>query len=284
MILKTLKIIFSLSIILFPLVGLGSELSRTNAEDILEAYLLPKYVVASKDEQKPQFFRFDLASVLPIFGPGVKEEKIKELERRGLLTIRDQTRIEYGFDSGSYILYFEFTDTAGPYLIKSDSDKLLVATAEVDSVNVTGISKPSDFFGKTVCEAHYSVQYKPTPFGEVLLGPKDNLTKDATELFVLYDDGWRMDGERLAKPRSKKIISIPSTGNMLSTMWLVIVVAFIVIAIMIVGILVKTKRGRIGGDMASRNNNDAVAFCTQCGEKNDNSASFCISCGARLDG
>jgi hypothetical protein len=278
-------------VIIFPLAGWGSDLSRGKAENILKAYLLPKYVTAWKDQQKPQYYRFELASSFPINGPGVKEENVRELERRGLLALRYQTRIEYGLDTGSYILYYEFTAAASPYLIKTDSDKLLVAVAEVDSIYVTGVSRPSELFGKTICEAHYNVHYKPTPFGEVLLGPEDPLIENLTRGFELYDDGWRMEGERLAQPRSKvvSILSILEGGIKPPMVWIIIITAIIIIALIIVGILAKTRwsSGRVGAGLVCNTGKDTLTkshiYCTQCGEKNDAGAFFCISCGARLE-
>lgn len=67
----------------------------------------------------------------------------------------------------------------------------IVKLANLDEVEVTGLTAPSDAFGQKMCQANFTATYKLTPFGEVF---KDNVktVQQGSATFILYDDGWRL--------------------------------------------------------------------------------------------
>lgn len=70
------------------------------------------------------------------------------------------------------------------------SKMAVVRLAELDSVEITGLTEPSDAGGTIVTKVEYVSKYKLTPFGEVFKG-KVKLTRKGYVYFQLYDDGWR---------------------------------------------------------------------------------------------
>lgn len=172
---------------LMAISGCGNDLSRGKAENILKAALTKEYDSFCLMKQ----YNNEQVCAFIIMNENEKQNVFPDLERDGLLRIK-------GYDKPMNAIliscYVEFTKKAEPYLVKYVNDKIAVITAEADSVTVTGISKPSDAFGKKMCAVDYKAIYKLTPFGEAWQkrGYRINLEESRTVDFILYDDGWRI--------------------------------------------------------------------------------------------
>jgi hypothetical protein len=205
----------------FFIAGCGNDLSRSEAGEIIRKVVgkqpvtkeiglgnesrITRYYYPGKDD----YIRDHQQNSL---GKKFVEDlnKYLSLSEKGLLTYKavatfHDDAAERMPNPSSLFYYDEFlielAPKAKPYVIKEwisrgpfkgmRSSHVKVVLAEVDKVEVTGISKPSDAMGQKVCEAGYTVRYKPTPFGEVFMRP-DQLVQHDSMLFVHYDDGWRI--------------------------------------------------------------------------------------------
>jgi len=132
--------------------------------------------------------------------PGGADPKIldayKKLTDHGLVVMG---KITIGKGSGQYNYdAMKFTNKAKPYIISEDkfdgiggrNDRVIILLAEVDNVEVTGIA-PVTVEGAKMSEVEFTLHYKPTPIGELLLKP-DKLIEKSRLPFKLYDDGWRI--------------------------------------------------------------------------------------------
>jgi hypothetical protein len=121
-------------------------------------------------------------------------EAHKKLEQQGFLKII-QKKEEW---------LVEFTKKANPYLLKVKSDQETrtikdkemyrrVLLVDIDKIEVTGITSPSDAEGKKECIVEYNIYFSLTAFGKAYDFKSEDLTKKGREvLFTLYDNGWRI--------------------------------------------------------------------------------------------
>ncbi len=117
-------------------------------------------------------------------------------ESAGLIKIINKENL-YGAETITY----EFTDKAKPWLNTDDPDRPEVIFAQMNKVEVTGLTAPNTAVGVQIMGADYTIKYILTPFGEIYEKTKSdwksNETKPSTDYsgnlpFVLYDDGWRI--------------------------------------------------------------------------------------------
>jgi len=117
-------------------------------------------------------------------------------EAAGLIKIINKEN-SYGTETITY----EFTDKAKPFLNTIDPDRPTIILAQMDKVEVTGLTAPNTALGVQMMGADYTIKYRLTPFGEIYEKTKSdwkaNETKPSTDYsadlpFVLYDDGWRV--------------------------------------------------------------------------------------------
>lgn len=128
--------------------------------------------------------------------PFTKKETIAKLESDGLIKVKGTHPA-----AGGGVAIFDFTDKAQPYLLPSVSgspDKIILL-AKIKSIEVTGLTEPSDDKGVKTITANYTKYYDNiTAFSILLyrvLGRDDvDLSKglETQTAFVLYDDGWRI--------------------------------------------------------------------------------------------
>jgi len=67
-----------------------------------------------------------------------------------------------------------------------------VSLAELDNVEITGLTKPYDFLGQKLADVMYRATYRLTPFGEVFWDQVKEEVEE-TRTFVLLTDGWRLE-------------------------------------------------------------------------------------------
>lgn len=72
---------------------------------------------------------------------------------------------------------------------------------EIDTLEITGVTKPADMLGRIVCHVDFIARFKSTPFGEVYFGPAGLATRGSAA-FTLYDDGWRLESIQNGWPSS----------------------------------------------------------------------------------
>lgn len=95
--------------------------------------------------------------------------------------------------------YYRFTQKGQQYVLKEEigmfnAARASVKIADVDRVQVKSISEPTPFMGQTICIVRYDVYYNTNDFGLIQLGQK-SFKKSAETVFVLYSDGWKIEGE-----------------------------------------------------------------------------------------
>lgn len=164
--------------LVFAVVGCGNNLSRDKAASAIEKAVEPLYLACAS--QTCEYY-------------GGKRD-LSRLESMGL--IKNHRSFFATWITRYERCFFDLTEAANPYIKKGKSQfdfQFYVITATVNSVEVNGISKPSDLLGRKVCTATYTASYKPTPFGEALIEDKNKLSRSGQAVFVLYDDGWRLN-------------------------------------------------------------------------------------------
>lgn len=137
------------------------------------------------------------------------DQKFIALSEKGLITYKtvttfhDDAAERHPQDSNRFYYdeySFDITSKANPYIVKEEkrqnwnkySKVITVLLAELDDVEVTGLTQPAEAFGQKMIEAEYTAKYKQTPFGEVFITDRGKLIKKGRAGFVLYDDGWRL--------------------------------------------------------------------------------------------
>ena len=171
------------------------SLSINKAEKLLNEYLKKEnpYTCAVRKEA---YARVDQEKT-------GEEKQYKELSKLGLIKmtfIREEQR-----DVGRVRKYtFELTDEGKRYATGKEAvvNPLMLLWAEwgvevicADRIvkEIHGMTAPSDFFGKKVSSVEFSYTYKPTPFGKVFMEESElNSIQKDKEMFVLYEDGWRV--------------------------------------------------------------------------------------------
>lgn len=164
---------------------------------IVEIWYAPGYTYDPEHQSEPLGNRFAKDS-----------RKFVLLKDKGLITYEmilkcgDDAAKRHPRDPARF--YFDafrvaLTSKAKSYVIKEDIQQsfgrkkkiVTLLLSEVDKIDVSGVSKPSDMFGHRMCTVDYTIHYKPTPFGEIFL-EKDRMIHKGQMPFVLYDDGWRI--------------------------------------------------------------------------------------------
>lgn len=113
-------------------------------------------------------------------------DKYKELSQQGYVSIIEPPDKRW---EGEII---DFTDKAKPYYSVGKHSSSMhryvdLVLGTIENVEVTGIKKTAENRRRV----YFVVAYKPTPFGQILLGGK-GLTRKGDIEFERYDDGWRM--------------------------------------------------------------------------------------------
>jgi hypothetical protein len=71
--------------------------------------------------------------------------------------------------------------------------------ADITSIEVTNVSKPSKVMGQKRCTAEFTYRYKATPFGEIYLSHEElSRIYKKTAIFILSKDGWNVSTEGLS--------------------------------------------------------------------------------------
>jgi len=158
----------------------GGDLTRAKAQQILWE--------AKKDSSRTVSVNYWAPGQFGASGTGFAypyHEKVMAMEKAGLVKITGRA---LGGD------LFEFTDKAQPYVSElKDKDSSLpskdIKLGEPVSLEVTGLTSPSEDSSQKTMKFEYTITYRLTPFGEVLGTPT---TEKSFDVFVLYDDGWRL--------------------------------------------------------------------------------------------
>ena len=97
---------------------------------------------------------------------------------------------------GNLEIQFDFTDKAKPYEGKpiSGSTYKSFVSAHVVSVEVTGITEPTQGPQGNMRTANFTAVYEQTPIGKVIEPDWKGQEVKYQLPFVLYDDGWRIVG------------------------------------------------------------------------------------------
>jgi hypothetical protein len=205
----------------FVVAGCGNDLSRSQAEEAIKKTVgkrpITKEMSLGNDNRVIRYTYYSKENYVQEHQQNSLGKKLVEdsnrylaLSEKGLLTYKAVATFHDDaaerMPNPSSLFYYdeyvlELTPKAKPYVIKEwvsrgfvkglRTSDVKVLLAEVDKVEVTGISKPSDAMGQKICQASYTVRYKPTPFGEVFMRP-EQLVQHGSMFFVLYDDGWRI--------------------------------------------------------------------------------------------
>ena len=125
-----------------------------------------------------------------------KLQMMEKLVDEGFVENIGAQKNQYGGDYYNYFV-FDFTDKATPYFTKRDNasldDKSVeVLLAEVQSVEVTGLTEQAAEGGLNTRTADFTATYKATPIGAIIDEKIATAPFKWKAKFVLYDDGWRI--------------------------------------------------------------------------------------------
>ena len=92
----------------------------------------------------------------------------------------------------------EPTTKLKPFIVKelpmgsysNDSSYIEVLTAN-PQIEITGITAPSDAFGKRMCTVNFRISFKNNEIGDLL--KKRYEARDKEQAFIKYDNGWRLE-------------------------------------------------------------------------------------------
>jgi hypothetical protein len=177
---------------IFSIAGCSNDLSRSNASAMIKSTAEPKTLswIRCQTDSRTCY----VGNMLYHLSEKDKED-FSRLENDGFITMKTEMKI------GAAKVRLNLTDKAIPYVVsrKSIVDGIYtrIITGAINSVEVTGISKQSDMLGHKICTATYIVNYKLTPFGDILAKDETKLSEQRQAMFVLYDDGWRIDSSSL---------------------------------------------------------------------------------------
>lgn len=124
---------------------------------------------------------------MSFYGP-----EIEKLSEAGYIEIINPLDTSAGFRTYEV----RFTEKAAPFIRDSDrsEDGKFLVVEKASKVEVGGITAPSEKNGKRQSVVQYTPTYEPTPLGEQIA---EKLPKNKREIqnavFILYDDGWRID-------------------------------------------------------------------------------------------
>ncbi len=125
------------------------------------------------------------------------------LSQKGIITYRVLKLNHYTKEDRSHSSdWFEIhlTPMAMEHVINVESHRergkvirsATVSLAELDRVEITGITEPYDLLGHKMADVTYRAIYRLTPFGEVFRDLVADVVEE-TKTFVMYSDGWRLE-------------------------------------------------------------------------------------------
>jgi len=169
-------------------------LKKLNNNSVLNPYRVvktdtPNYIVINGN--------FRASSVGASATSAFTTKYIPAYEAAGLIKIISRNSDFFG----SEFIDYEFTDQGKQYLMTQDQSNFSVILAQLDSIEVTGLTAPNALSSVQSINADYTIKYKLTPFGEIYEKTKTdwqpNEAKPSADSsssvsFVLYDDGWRV--------------------------------------------------------------------------------------------
>jgi len=124
------------------------------------------------------------------------------LLRNKLIEFREVRRIQDRIVPSQAVIYYQLrvAASARDYLVREYSgfgyNKSEVKIADVDSIEVTGVTPPADMQGMRVSLAMFTIKYKPNLVGQALAAT-ERFAQSGRAKFVLFDDGWRLDSVNL---------------------------------------------------------------------------------------
>jgi hypothetical protein len=137
------------------------------------------------EQIKPQEQLVVSFSHLPL-GSGLSESELSEAEKQGLLKV--------GQIQSNWRKEITITDEGKKYLISKEGTNCTVKIVEVHFGEITGIISG----GKHATVEFTQIFKNVTPFGKIMRFKEGKIYPKSAE-FLLYDDGWRIQGVSYTK-------------------------------------------------------------------------------------
>lgn len=202
-------LVMTAAVLLVAACGSG-QLSRSQAERQLEAQFkargLTSTIELADSPRKLKKFGcvYDGCPEKPFenfSGLGNGWNDLVRLSKQGLATFQLVERTRPQTWNGYALFRVTLTDAGKRFLIKETTSgntvKAEVVVREFKNLEVLGIGAPAELMGHKVAVVNYRLEYDITPVGQVLLvreGPNALAReRQGQALFVLYDDGWKLD-------------------------------------------------------------------------------------------
>lgn len=188
---------FALSVMSVALLGQGSDssFSRSAAKKMIVEKVEPMTRLGLIGQIELKYSAADLLPEEGVVPPRAKAGREKEISE-GLINVAFVRR-EWTAKIGDEILGYRYvyeirpTEKGAKYL---DGRSGAIRLADREVIEVTGLTKPADLFGRNVSRATFTYKLIPTPFGKIYLDvAEQDKTSTGTAMFVLYDDGWRLE-------------------------------------------------------------------------------------------
>jgi hypothetical protein len=177
----------------------NKKLTTKKAENLLKEYF-SKYVRAINldiGEIKDVVSERDLKRSNPcmeIFDIKWKGNNYINLEKQGFITITPVSK-KYGAGFFGNLIELtckiELSHKAEPYILETEDKSVSLKVGSRELIKIIKISEPAHTPRGVLSYVTYQYRLNPTPVG-LAIGIKDEL-KEATAMFILYTDGWKVE-------------------------------------------------------------------------------------------